>query len=182
MLKRILLSLSLVAAAPFAQAAGFDYNYVEGAYTNFNPDHGGNSLDGPSVDASLALTEDVHAFAGYSHVSCCSVSQNTFDVGAGWNTHLADQVDLFIDGEFLSVNATGNGTDSGWGATGGLRAWLAPMFELDGFVSHTDVSSDTQNTLGVRGLFTLNHDWRLFASVANNSDGNTFMIGARYVF
>lgn len=183
MLKRILLASILMFTVPFAaEAADFDYSFAEGGVTSFNPAHGGNSLTGPSVDGSYALTPDVHAFAGYSHLDCCSVSQNTFDAGAGWNTKLAENVGLFVDGEFLSVNNSGNGTDNGWGVIGGLRAWLAPAFELDGYVSHIDVSNNTENTIGVRGLFSLNHDWRVYASVANNSDGNTFMLGARYVF
>ena len=181
-MKRILMSLILLAAAPLAGATDFDYSYVNGAYTSVSPDHGGGSLTGPEVDASYAFMPDVHGFAGYQHVSCCSVSQNAFDLGAGWNTRLSDPVDLFIDGEFLSVNSSGNGSDTGWGATGGLRFQVARMFELDGFVTHTDVSGDTQNTLGARGLFSLDEHWRLFASYANNSDADTFMIGARYAF
>ena len=41
MLKRILLSTILLAAAPLAAYAdNFDYTYVEGAYTSVSPQHG----------------------------------------------------------------------------------------------------------------------------------------------
>ena len=183
MKKRILVASLLLAAAPLAaQADDFDYTYAEGEVISMNPSHGSGSPSGPGVDGSLAVAPNAHLFAGYSHVSCCSISQNTFDVGAGWNTHLADQLDLFVDGEFLSVNTSGNGTDSGWGATGGVRWWLRDRLEFDGYVSHTDINSNTENTLGARVLWTFDLHWRVFAGAANNSDQNVYMIGARYDF
>lgn len=183
MIKGTLAASLLLAAAPLAaQADDFDYTYVEAAVISMNPSHGSGSPSGPGVDGSFAVTPDAHAFAGYSHASCCNFSQNSFDIGAGWNTHLADQVDLLVDGEFLSVNTSGNGTDSGWGAIGGIRWWLMDRLEFDGYVSHTDISSNTQNTLGARVLWTFDPHWRVFAGASNNSDDNTYMVGARYDF
>jgi opacity protein-like surface antigen len=103
-------------------------------------------------------------------------------VGAGWNTGLADNVDLLIEGEFLSTDIAANTTNTGWGANAGLRFQLAPMFELDGIVSHTDVNSQTENTLGLRGQLGIDKYWHVYASYANNSDYDTFMIGVRYDF
>lgn len=183
MTSRFLTVSLLLAALPLAAAADdFDYTYAEASVISSNLSHGSGSPSGPGVDASLAVAPNAHAFAGYSHVSCCDISRNAFDVGAGWNTRLADQVDLLVDGEFLSVNASGTGTDSGWGATGGIRWWLMDRLEFDGYVSHTDISSNTENTLGARALWTFDLHWRVFAGASNNSDENTFMIGARYDF
>ncbi|HSN16815.1 MAG TPA: hypothetical protein VLV87_01280 [Gammaproteobacteria bacterium] len=184
MIMRILTaSLLLAAALPIgAQADNFDYTYAEGSVISVNPSNSSGSPSGPGVDGSLALAPNAHVFAGYSHVSCCNISRNTFDIGAGWNTPLAQQLDLFVDGEFLSVNSSGNGTDSGWGATGGLRWWLVDRLEFDGTVSHTDISGNTENTLGARVLWTFDPHWRVFAGASNNSDENVYMIGARYDF
>ena len=183
MLKRFLLPLVMLCAAPLAaQAADFDYSYLEGGYASVNPSGGGSSLTGFEVDGSYQFMPNWHALAGYQHVSCCGVSQNTLDAGAGWNTGLADNVDLYIDGQFLSVDATRAGTHTGWAAEGGIRAALAEKFELDGFVNHSDVNSDTENTLGVRGLFAIDKYWHLFASYSNNSDFDTFLLGVRYNF
>jgi hypothetical protein len=184
MLKRILLSTILLAAAPLAAYAdNFDYTYVEGAYTSVSPQHGDTtSLTGATVDGSYALNPSWHAFAGFDHVSCCDASENDLAAGAGWNTDIADNIGLFIDGEFLNQNHSGSGNNTGWGAIGGLRAQLAVPFELDGFVSHTDINSTTENTIGVRALYSIDKFWHIFASYANNSDANTFMVGVRYVF
>ena len=182
MMRRILLAGLLLAVAPLACADGFNYTYLEGGYISVSPQHGGSSLSGVSVDGDYAFDPAWHALAGYSHVSCCGVSDNDLFAGVGWNTSLASHVDLFVEGEFLNQNHSGNGSDTGWGATGGLRAQLAERFELDGFVTHTDVNSNTENTVGVRGLFDIDRFWHIYASYANNSDADTFMLGVRYTF
>ena len=183
-MKRIILLAALAAAsAPYAASADdFEYNYGEAALVSMSPSHDGSSMTGGQFDGSYAFTPDIHGIAGFQHVSCCNASQNTFDLGGGWNTKLAEQVGLFVDGKFLSMNASGNGNHTGWGVTGGLRAWLAPKFELDGYVDHTDINSNTENTIGVRALYSIDFHWRVFAGYSNNSDFDTFMIGARYAF
>jgi hypothetical protein len=183
MLRYLLVMAVLSVLVPFAaQAEDFDWSYGEASLVSVSPAHNGSSLTGAELDGSYALTDQVHGIAGFQHVSCCSASQNSFDAGAGWNTKLSEQVALYVDGQFLSTNASGNGNHTGWGVTGGLRAWIVPKFELDGYVSHTDVSSDTENTIGVRALYSLDMYWRVFAGYSNNSGADTFMIGARYVF
>jgi|GEM_PF-7119214 len=182
MLKRALFALLLGVASFAAQADPFKYTYVEGGYTSVNPSGGGSSRTGFDVDGSYALNPDWHALAGYEHVSCCGVSENDFNVGVGWNTSLADNVDLYINGGFLSIDVSGPGTHTGWEVEGGLRAALADHFELDGFANHSDVNSNTVNTLGVRGLYGIDMFWHLFASYSNNSTEDTFLVGVRYVF
>jgi hypothetical protein len=183
-MKRLILSAAaFVLLGPVAaQAEDFDYNYGEASIVNVSPAHNGSSMTGAETDGSYAFSSQVHGIAGFQHVSCCSISQNSFDVGGGWNTKLAEQVGLFVDGEFLSVNTSGNGNHTGWGAIGGLRAWLMPKFELDGTVSHTDINSDTENTIGLRALYTVDYHWQVFAAYSNNSDADTFMLGARFLF
>lgn len=183
-MNRFILLAGLAALSiPYAAAADdFEYNYGEASLVSMSPAHDGSSLTGGEFDGSYAFTPDIHGIAGFQHVSCCSTSQNTFDLGGGWNTKLAEQVGLFVDGEFLSMNQSGNGNHTGWGATGGLRAWLMPKFEFDGYVNHTDINSDTENTIGIRALYSLDFHWRVFAGYSNNSDFDTFMIGARYAF
>lgn len=181
--KLILSAAALMLLGPLAaEADDFDYNYGEASLVSMSPAHNGSSMTGAEVDGSYAFTSQIHGIAGFQHVSCCDIGQNTLDLGGGWNTKLAEQVSLFVDGEFLSVNQSGQGSHTGWGAIGGLRAWLAPKFELDGYVSHTDINSNTENTLGVRALYGIDFHWQIFAAYANNSDADTFMLGARYNF
>ena len=179
MLKQMFLLMLLIPAFPLtASADGFDYNYLEGAFTSLSASGNGSSPSGVSADGSFAFDPNWHAYAGAEHVS----GSDAIDAGAGWNTDLADKVDLFVEGEFISTDVQMPATDTGWGANAGLRFQAAPKFELDGMVSHTDVDSQTENTLLVRGLVSLDRSWRVFASYANNADYDTFMIGIRYDF
>jgi hypothetical protein len=197
MLKRILILVAAAFAWPLAASAAdeapqFAYTYVEGGYASINPSTsappsvnplgGSSSLTGFEADGSYAFDPNWHGIAGYEHVSCCGVSANVFNAGAGWNTSLAEKLDLYINGEFLSEDISGPGTHTGWAGEGGLRAQLANMFELDGFVNHSDVNSVTENTIGVRGLFAIDKFWHLYAAYSNNSDQDTFLVGVRYNF
>ena len=178
--------LILCAALPMAAQAtdgNFNYNYINGGYVSESPS-GGSSLNGLGVDGSYTFAPNWHAFAGYSHLTCCGISTNNFNVGAGYHMDLTNQLGLFVEGEFLRVNATGN-SNNGWGVDGGVRFAINSQFEVDGVVSHTNVNtnpSTTENTIGVRGLFNINQQWSVFASYANNSDFNTFQAGVRFYY
>lgn len=179
MRRTLLLSVLLLAVLPLAaRAADFDYTYAEGAYTSLSGTGNGSSPSGVTVDSSFGFDPHWHAIAGGQHVS----GANAIFAGAGWNTSVAEQLDVFVEGELLSTDIVLPSTKNGWGAIGGVRFLAAPKFELDGFVSHTSVTDQTENTLGVRGLLSLDRNWWLFASYANNSDYDTFMLGVRYNF
>src|SRR5579863_1012190 len=192
MFKHSFLAIAALLSWPLSAAASdFDYSYLEAGLVIVNP--AGNSpifgpantnsnLNGLEVDGSYALNDSWHLIAGYEHVACCGISENVLDAGAGWNTDLTEKLDLYINGEVISTDITGPGTHSGLGVEAGVRAQLATQFEADGFVSHTDVNSNTENTIGVRALFSINRDWRLFASYSNNTDENTLIAGVRFNF
>lgn len=175
--------LVVSAALPMAaQAAGFDYTYAEGGYLNESPSHG-SSLSGAFVDGSYALQPNWHISGLFSTASCCSITDNRFAASVGYNTAIAENIDFIADASFLNENLShGGGSHSGWAIDGGLRARLAPQFELDGLITHSNVNSNTENSLTVRGLYSLTSNWRLFASFSNNSDENDFMLGVRYAF
>ncbi|MGH8280062.1 MAG: hypothetical protein ACRETQ_10950 [Gammaproteobacteria bacterium] len=180
---RLIAILVLSAALPLAaRAAGFDYTYAEGGYLNASPSHG-SSLSGAFVDGSYALQPNWHVGAAFSSASCCSITDNRLAAGFGYNASIAENLDFIADADFLNENVSGgNGSHSGWSIDGGLRARIAPQFELDGLVTHADINSDTENTLTIRGLYSLTTNWRLMASFSNNSDENDFMLGVRYAF
>lgn len=171
----------LLASPVLTAAAGFDYNYIEGGYLNESPSRG-SSLSGIFVDGSYALQPNWHLGASYSTANCCGVTDNRFGASLGYNAPINGKLDFVADIGFIGQNVTGNGTHTGWALDGGLRAWLAPQFELDGLVSHSEIRGTTENTLAVRGLYSLNRNWRLFAGFSNNSDENDFILGVRYAF
>src|SRR5574337_1101315 len=96
MWSKFLSLLILCAALPIAAYAAdgnFNYNYANGGYVSESPS-GGSSLNGLGVDGSYTFTPNWHAFAGYSHLTCCSISPNNFNVGAGYHMDLTNQLGL----------------------------------------------------------------------------------------
>lgn len=179
-------ALILCAALPMAAYAAdgsFNYNYANGSYVSGSRSNA-PTLNGLGVDGSYTFTPNWHAFAGYSHLTCCSTSANNFNVGAGYHMDLTNQLGLFVEGAFLRTTVAGISAN-GWGVDGGVRFAINSQFEVDGFVSHTDVNtnpSSTENTIGVRGLFNINQQWSVFASYSNNSDVDTFQAGVRFYY
>ena len=186
MLKRIVLIAVVSACLPLAAYADqpdpFSYDYAEGAYLSENPSGGGSDLTGVLVDGSYELQPNWRISGLLSNASCCGITDNRYGASVGYYTGINDKIDFIADLSFLSQHVTNAGSHNGWGIDGGLRAMLAPKFELDGLVQHSDINSNTENTLTVKGLYSLTEQWRLFASYSNNSDENDFQLGVRYVF
>lgn len=183
MLTRTILLAALGAVFPFAgHAADFDYNYLEGAYLSENPSGASSDLTGVRVDGSDRLQPDWRLTGFFSTASCCGVTDDRYGAAIGYFTGINEKLDFIADASFLGQHLTGTGNHNGWGIDAGVRAQLAPEFELDGMVQHSDVDSDTENTLSVTGLYRLSRQWRLWASYSNNSDEDDFLIGIRYDF
>lgn len=188
MLKRTLSLAILCAAAPLAAwadqpaASTFGYTYAEGGYLSENPSGGGSDLTGVFVDGSYELQPHWRLTGEFSNASCCGSTDNRYGVGAGYYTDINSQFSFFADLSFLGQHVTNNGSHNGWGIDGGLRFVPVEKLELDGMVQHTDVNSTTENTIGVKALYSLTNEWRLFAGYSNNSVENDFQIGVRYVF
>ena len=186
MYKRILMSAVLASILPLAAQADqpdpFGYTYAEGGYLSENPSGGGSDLTGVFVDGSYELQPNWRILGSFSNASCCGVTDNRYGAGVGYFTGINDKIDFIADLSFLGQHVTNAGSHNGWGVDGGLRFMLAPKFELDGLVQHTDINSKTENTLGVKGLYSLTDQWRLFAGYSNNSDEDDFQLGVRYQF
>ena len=181
-----LLIVVLVIAAPFAAQAAepdpFGYTYAEGGYLSENPSGGGSDLTGVLVDGSYELQSNWRISGLFSNASCCGITDNRYAAAVGYYTGINDKIDFIADLSFLGQHVTNAGSHNGWGVDGGLRFMVAPKFELDGLVQHSDINGNTENTLGVKGLYSLTDQWRLYAGYSNNSNEDNFQLGARYVF
>lgn len=186
MYKRILLSALIAAALPLAAQADqpdpFGYTYAEGGYLSENPSGGASDLTGAFVDGSYELQPNWRVIGQFSNASCCGSTDNRYGAGAGYYTGIADKIDFLADLSFLGQHVTNNGNHNGWGIDAGLRFMPVDKLELDGLVQHSDVNSDTENTIAVKALYSLTNEWRLFAGYSNNSDEDDFQVGVRYVF
>jgi len=139
-MKKSLLALTLLAAAPFAASAaeGVSYNYVEGGYTATNID--GPDADGWALKGSVALHPNFHVFADYSsqEVDDVNVDFDQWRVGLGYNHELSQRVDLLTRVAYEKARTDSFRTPSG------VRL---PSFSADGYSVEVGVNSALTNRL-----------------------------------
>ncbi len=192
-MKKSLLALTLLAAAPFAASAaeGVSYNYVEGGYTATNID--GPDADGWALKGSVALHPNFHVFADYStqEIDNVNVDFDQWRVGLGYNHELSQRVDLLTrvayekartDGfnigstRIPSISADGYSVEVGVNSalTNRLNGYALAGYEDGG----SDYDGDFYGRLGAQVKF--NQNWGVAADVKVANGGDTqWMVGPR---
>jgi len=194
-MKRALLGLALAALLPVsAQAAdsnGISYNYVEGGYTH--ADWSDGNFDGFSLDGSIGFAEHWYGSASYR-----KVDENDFDVtldetqvNLGWHTAIQQNMDFFAELGYVNMGVDiedfGDESENGYRAGLGVRALVAPNFELNGKVTYTDISDlDSEFGVGVGAVWHFNQTWGLTGSYEHtrllDEDMNIWGVGVRASF
>ena len=207
-MKRSLLTLTLLAALPFAAAAqdssGLNYNYVEGGYvaTNLDNDNGDIDADGFGGNASVALSDNFHLFGGFSTQDTdtfelleggnrVNTDINQWRVGLGYNLPIGASTDLVARAayekfEVDDVTIDGqryeiNDGDDGYSAEVGVRTAFTDNFEGHAFAGYEDYGNDADDFYGrVGALVKFNRNWGVSGDV-KFADGDTmWFVGPRY--
>jgi opacity protein-like surface antigen len=196
-MKRALLGLALAALLPVsAQAAdntgGLSYNYIEGGYAAAN--WGDGDFDGYSLAGSFGFADHWYGSASYR-----SVDENDFDVSLdetqinlGYHTAIQQNVDFIAELGYVNVGADidglGGDNSDGYRAAAGVRAMIAPSFELQGKVTYTDISDldSSEFGVGVGATWHFNQTWGLTGSYEHTQlldEGmDTWGLGVRATF
>lgn len=186
-MKRSLILLAVLAAAPFAASAADDlsYTYVEGGYTKLNGDFDG---DGWSLKGSAALAPNFHLFGGYSRIDFDSIAGVTpkaelWEAGVGYNHAIAASTDFVGTLAYQHGTAKAAGISSstdGYAAEAGVRSKLASNVEgyaMAGYQDAKDADGDFYGRLGAQVKF--NRNWGVSADV-KFADGDTqWFVGPR---
>ena len=191
-MKKSLLALTLLAAAPFAASAaeGVSYTYVEGGYTAANLD--GPDTDGWALKGSVAVHPNFHVFADYSaqEVDDVNVDFDQWRVGLGYNHELSKRVDLltrvayekaktdsFTAGgvRFPSLSADGYSVEVG--VNSALTNRLTG-YALAGYEDGDDYDGDFYGRLGAQVKF--NPNWSASADVKFADGVTQWFVGPRY--
>lgn len=205
-MRNTLLLAALLAATSFAASAHEpSYTYVEGGYARLNidePDLSNPGLDGGYLRGSFAVSEQVHLFGGYGHVTN-DFNLNGIDVeltvkqaefGVGYHMPFTERVDFTADIAYLrqeieaaasagGVSASDDATANGGRATLGLRgkpsvrteAWIKA-----GYIDGGDFEGDFVGTLG--GQIKFNQTWGIVGEVELIEDSAQYLVGVRASF
>lgn len=183
-MKKSLLALTLLAAAPFAASAaeGVSYNYVEGGYVASKIS--GPDADGWAIGGSGAIAPNFHVFGNYNSQT---VDNTNFDIdnwrlGVGYNHEIGPKTDLLTRVAWERYE-TGVQDFNGYSVEAGVRSGLTKNWEgyvLAGYEDGSDFDGDFYGRIGTQVKF--NPNWSASGEV-KFADGDTqFFVGPRYTF
>ncbi|KRG71974.1 Ax21 family protein [Pseudoxanthomonas dokdonensis] len=181
-MKKSLLALTLLAAAPFAASAadGISYNYVEGGYIATNVD--GPDSDGWAIKGSAAIAPNFHLFGEYSgqDVDDFNVDFDQWRVGLGYNHELSARTDLLTrvayekyDGDFVDSD--------GYSVEVGVNSLLTNNlvgYALAGYEDGDDYDGEFYGRLGAQVKFSPN--WSASADVKMVDGDTQWFVGPRF--
>jgi Ax21 family sulfation-dependent quorum factor len=179
-------ALALSLALPLAaQAAEFDYSWLEAGYTSIEADDGPDA-DGWALNGSAAIAPQVHVFGSYAgtELDGVNIDGDVMRLGLGWNTGIAEAHDLVVRANYLKVDTDFPGGDGdGYEAEVGLRSALGANFETYVAAGYADIdrgSGDLYGKLGAQYKFS--PGWGLAATVTLADGANEYFIGPRLNF
>ena len=156
----IVATLLLSAGSAFA-ADGPSWKYAEGGYLSVDTDNLSDSGDNYFLGAAFGGSW-WHVIGYFSSGDLGpGVELKQTRLGFGWHGLLADQGDFVGEAYWLDQSvdpSTAGPDDTGYRLTGGIRWTPIDLFELDGFVNYTDVSSSSDMSYEGRAILNI---WRI---------------------
>jgi outer membrane protein with beta-barrel domain len=180
--------LALGVVTPALAEEAVSYSYIEGGYVRSTLDDLDIDGNGFGVQGSYAFGKNAFGFAGYSNQDFdFDINADQWEFGAGLHFALSDKVDIVGTLSYVGVKLDAPGIssvdDSGVGVGAQLRSRLNDVLELRGGVSYVNLNDSGDGTSGNVGLRVYATQMLAFGADASfNSDGTTWMLGARLDF
>ena len=159
-MKKSLLALTLLAAAPFAASAaeGVSYNYVEGGYAASKIS--GPDADGWAIGGSGAIAPNFHVFGNYNSQKIDNTSFNidNWRLGVGYNHEIGPKTDLLTRVAWERYE-TDIQNFNGYSVEAGVRSGLTKNWEgyvLAGYEDGSDFDGDFYGRIGTQVKFNPN--------------------------
>ena len=182
---------ALMLSSATAMAEGPSYSFIQANYQEVDIDVGGGfDVDGNGygVAGSVAINDSWFIFAGYSSSEFESVIDiDEGKLGAGWNSAISEKTDWFATLAYIDLSASASGlgsaSDSGFGASIGVRSMMNPNFELYGSLGYSDLGDGGDGTAVEAGLwYTVAGNLALGLAAEVGSDVTTYGVGIRLYF
>jgi hypothetical protein len=185
-MKLSLLALALAAAAPLsAQAAGTQYNYVEGGYASTR--FAGFDFNGWNLDGSVAFNDHWYGTASYTNGNKSSVDLSESTLGLGYRHNLSDKSDFIAEANFVADNADFFDNESGYRVAAGFRGMLGENVEGTIKVNYTDVNNYGKGWgANAKLVVNVSDTWGFYGSYdysdRDDTNLNTWGVGVRVRF
>ena len=174
---------------PGISMAEFVYTNLEVSYVDVEFDSGLGSIDGDGYRFSGSYQMNSQAFllGEWEEQSFdFGVDGTAYEFGAGYRHALSNSLDLIATASYVhaEVDVAGFGfDDDGLGLGGGLRAQLAPAFQVEAMLRYVDLDqsgSDTGLELLGRYYFSDRYAFTLETTLDDNVDTLSFGFRAEF--
>ena len=182
---------ALMLSSATAMAEGPSYSYIQANYQETEYDFGGGADadgDGFGVSGSFAIDESWFVFGGFASSELESVIDlDQYSVGGGWHSAINENTDWFATLSYINLEISagnfGSASDSGFGASVGVRSNLKPNFELYGSLGYSDLGDGGDGTaVGAGFWYTVTGNLALGLGLAVSSDVTSYGAGLRLYF
>lgn len=151
-----LTSVVLAGAAFNAQAADFNYNFVEGSYEHYDLD--GTDADAGKLAGSFEMTPNLNIIGEYAAGNIDNPTNGSdldFQngaVGLEYHTPIAPKTDITTNIKYINQDIDTGNDEDGYSAGVGVRHSLNDKVELDANIDYYDIdnSDDTRLKVGAR--------------------------------
>ncbi len=187
MFKKLCLA-SLLALPAAVMADGLSYKFIQADYLIADGD--GGSLNGFGLSGSYLVAPQFFLAGSYSRFKDSGVELSTITGGAGFRHALTPTVDFNATADivFAEIDAGGGASadDTGYSIGAGLRAMLAPQFELNGGAAYTDIADEGELGFDLGAVFSFTPQLALVGGISVGDDfgddGRLYNIGGRFMF
>jgi len=183
-MKKSLLALTLLVAAPFAASAaeGVSYDYVEGGYVASKIS--GPDADGWAIGGSGAIAPNFHVFGNYSaqDIDNTNLSIDNWRLGVGYNHEIGPKTDLLTRVAYERYE-TDVQNFNGYSVEAGVRSGFTKNWEgyaLAGYEDGSDFDGDFYGRVGTQVKF--NPNWSVSGEVKFADGDAQYFVGPRYTF
>ena len=155
-----LTSVVLAGIAFNAQAADFNYNYVEGSYEHYDLD--GTDADAGKLLGSYEITPNLNIIGEYAAGNIDNPADGSdldfqdSAIGIEYHTPIASNTDVTTNIKYINQDIDTANDDDGYSAGVGVRHMLNDKVELDANIDYTDIDNSDDTSLKVGARYHIN--------------------------
>ena len=143
-----------------AQAADFNYNYIEGTYESYDLD----GIDGQAgrLFGSYELNQNLNIIGEYATGNLdnptggADLDFEESAIGLEYHTSIAPKTDVTANLKYIKQDIDSVGDEDGYGIGVGLRHWLTDKVEVDANIDYSDIDDNDDTKLKVGARYYLN--------------------------
>ena len=175
---------------PGLAAAEFTYTNVEASFIDVEFDAGIGTIDGDGYRFSGSYQMNANAFLHGKWEEMdfgFGLDGTEYAFGAGYRHGLSNTLDLVATASYVhakvDVGGLGSYDDDGLGLGGGVRAQIAPSFQVEAMLRYVNLDDSGSDTgVDLLGRYYFNERYALTLSTSFDDDVDTLSLGFRAEF